>query len=203
MTCKKCGAQLPDDTKFCPECGETVSAQPAEANIQPPANAGVQYAAVPTPAEDRYQGFSMKWHKFLVYFALWAGALVNLFSGFSMLTGAQYGDASDYVYAVFPKLKTADLIGGVLTLLAALLAIVTAINLIKLKRGAPMLLTATYVAALLSGIVYIVLAISAMNGLASIGDLLQPNVISNMVMSVIMIFVNYIYYKKREPLFVN
>ena len=92
MNCKNCGAAMPEDTRFCPECGEPVGVQ-LDANAQPAAGMSAQYAAQPAAPADKYQGFSMKWHKFLVYFALWAGALVNLFSGYMMLAGCPSRDS--------------------------------------------------------------------------------------------------------------
>ena len=38
--------------------------------------------------------FKLKWHKFLIYFALWAGALVNAGSAVQCISGTVYGSES-------------------------------------------------------------------------------------------------------------
>ena len=47
----------------------------------------------------------MKWHKFLVYFALWANAILNVIMGILSLTGAKYGAYKDLVYDYLPQMK--------------------------------------------------------------------------------------------------
>ena len=47
--CTNCGSQIPDDTKFCPECGEKVAA-PQPRPTQPEA----PQPAAPVPAWDGY-----------------------------------------------------------------------------------------------------------------------------------------------------
>ena len=55
-----------------------------------------QYSPRPTPpSSNEYQ---LKWHKFLIYFALWFSALGYLGSAISCFNGTQYGDNSEQNY---------------------------------------------------------------------------------------------------------
>ena len=51
----------------------------------------------------------MKWYKFVIYFQLFAAALLNLGSGIALFTGSQYGLNSyelKLLYGVLGNLKT-------------------------------------------------------------------------------------------------
>ena len=188
MTCTKCGTQLPVGTSVCPVCG--CSLAPAHVTDWKPTR-------------------SMKWHNYLCYFGLWAGALFNIVSAFIFFTGAQYTidgrNYSEFVYAVFPKMKIADMLYGILVLALAVFNVLTALKLMKFKVGAPRMLTAVYIFSLASAIFYILIAIDATSDAhnsISLGDLVGSS-ISNTITSVIMIFVNKAYYAKREYMFVD
>ena len=69
----------------------------------------------------------MKWHKFLIYFALWLGAVMNVISGFSLLTGSVYeaqGVSATQVYRAYEGLKGVDMLMGAATIALAVLLIV-------------------------------------------------------------------------------
>ena len=63
--------------------------------------------------------YPMKWHKFLIYFSLWFGALANVVSGLRYITGTVYGADSERVYSVFPSMKSIDLVMGVILICMA------------------------------------------------------------------------------------
>lgn len=77
--CGKCGAQLEGDNIFCPNCGAKVETVGAVANGPP--SVEVSTSVVQHP---------MKWFKFLIYFALFAGAVINLVYGFNWISGDIY-----------------------------------------------------------------------------------------------------------------
>ena len=217
MFCKNCGAPNPDDTRFCTSCGAPVGdAQRAdEQPVVPQQVASQPYPQQPVAPQpyvrqpeaplyqDPYKGFPMKWHKFLVYFALWAGAVVNLILAIQAIKGDHYGGSASAVYSTFPSMKYVDVVYSVMILAIMLLQVVTAIRLMGLKRGAPKLLITLYVVNLISGIVYVGAAYAVVSKYMSIGDLLTPSIIAGFAVSSIMIFANATYYKKREVLFVN
>ena len=153
-------------------------------------------------ADPKYGGFPMKWHKFLVYFALWLSAVVNVVSAISAFRGGQYGDQKDLVYAVFGGgLKAVDVIYGVLLLALAVLAVLAALKLMKLKAGAPLLLYILYGANVVVSVVYMLLA-SIVTKLP-IGDFFTSSTISSLVVGIVFLTINVRYYTKRASLFVN
>ena len=97
MFCRYCGAEISENAKFCVSCGRPVEAQPVQATY-----VGDDGLVQPVP--------KMKWYKFLIYFSLWAGALLNIGNGLMALQGMQYETGSEVtaelVYAMFDGLKT-------------------------------------------------------------------------------------------------
>lgn len=151
-------------------------------------------------------GLPMNWHKFLVYFALWASAALYVISGILTIIGAQYTGYAELVYAFIPSLRILDIVYGIAQLGLAVLAFITAFKLLKLKRGAPKLLTLLYIVSIVTAVVYVVVfAIILLNYGSDLGDLVSAfaSTFSSIGISVFMIIANSIYYKKRAHLFVN
>ena len=139
--CVNCGAMIEETVKFCPNCGtpvaqpqqqETAYQQPQQPPYQQPYQQPYQTYQQPV-VQDKYHGFKMKWYKFLVYFLLWAGALLNGINGILTLTGRHYDIASgssgtsDTIYTVFPTMQVFDIITGILVIGIAVLGILSAI----------------------------------------------------------------------------
>lgn len=211
MYCKNCGAQIPDAATFCPSCGtQNAVQQPSYSTPQQDYSAPQQnyyasqqnyYAQPAAPVQPEQP---MKWFKFLIYFSLFLSALLNLISGIQMLTGAQYGDEAELVYAFFGSLKTIDVIMGIVLLAIVAFTIYVRFRLSGFKKDGPKLLTVLYIAVLAWGILYIILVMSQLSDLGvGVGDILTPSVITNMLTSVVMVIVNKIYFDKRKHLFVN
>ena len=154
---------------------------------------------IPRPTVEPTLG--MKWHKFLIYFALWASAVVNLSSALQYLTGAIYGTDAAYVYAYYDGLSMLDKGMGIFLLGMAIFAIVTRFALAGFKAGAPKKLLAIYALNIVSGFAYILLA-SMVTGF-SVGELLDTSVITSAITSVIILFYNKSYYEARKEMFVN
>ena len=191
MYCEKCNAKLSDNTKFCTSCGAYIESRKHEA--QDP-NAPLY--------QDPFRGFPMKWHKFLIYFALWASAVLNLVFATRTLTLVFGGNAD---YSAVPNIfKYIDVIYAVITIGIAALQFVTVVRLIGLKRGAPQLLIKTYIAVGASDVIYTVIAYAILiKQYGSVMSLLSPTLVFKIAISVIMVCANIMYYKKREALFVN
>lgn len=226
MFCKHCGHQAAEDSLFCPNCGNRLdSAQEAppqtDAPYQqtPPSQPGSypSYTPITPPPTSGYQptggydasrnttnfgGYSMRWYKFLIYFALFASCVLNALSGLSLVTGLIYGDSRELVYLVFGSLRVVDLLIGIAMIALAVFDIVVRQKLAHFRSNGPRFLLLLYVASIVVSLLYLILAT------AIVGDwILSSDTISqyatNTILSVVMILVNNIYFKKRASLFVN
>ena len=57
---------------------------------------------------ENYKPLGMKWHNFLIYFALWTGGIGSFVSAAYIFCGMHYGNVKDRVYAAFPSLQFVD-----------------------------------------------------------------------------------------------
>lgn len=147
--------------------------------------------------------FSMGWFKFLIYFALFAGAVVNVMFSINYLTGSIYlaqsnGEISAAVlYSIYGSLRAVDVIYGILLLALAGLGVYTRFRLAQYRKDGPKLLYILYGAGAASSVLYCiaVLAVSGMNQLSA--------VIGSLGTSAVMVIVNIKYFNERKELFVN
>ena len=95
------------------------------------------------------------WRSFLIYFALFASAILCFGYGFLLTSGALYGGKREFVYSRFPFLQPSEIIFGVALIAIAALMIVTRFALAKNKKIAPVLLTVDYLLLALVGIAYL------------------------------------------------
>ena len=154
---------------------------------------GSQNAASP-------ENHKLKWHKFLIYFALWAGAIMNTGNALLCINGTQYAEQSEQIYALFSGLKTVDLVWGIVLLAIAAYMIYVRFQLAGFRINAPRKLSILYGISLGASALYL-LAVSAVThqSLGSfMGDIVAP-----IFLSILMLFVNQNYYSKRLELFVN
>ncbi len=200
MYCNNCGTQNPDGATFCTKCGAFLASQqqPTQQNQWQPQQQPVWQN--PQPAAP---ALSMSWHKFLIFFALWASCILNIISGITALTGVQYEIAdsrvtAEMVYTVFPSLKTWDVIYGILLIALGALALVTRFQLAGFKARGPKLLYATYIANTAAAIIYVI-AVSGIVG----ENMADSGIIANIIVSIVMVGVNAVYYGKRKAMFVN
>jgi len=183
---------------------------PYSAQQQNPYSAQQQnpYGAPNSYGQPMYQSavppMPMKWFKFLIYFSLFASALINLGNGIMVLTGAHYGtlngkSAASLVYATFKGLKPVDMIMGVLCIALAVLAIYVRFSLAKYKKNGPSLLSILYVASAAVSMFYIIgISVAAPDvnmDFSSYG--------TQIGMNVVMMVVNMNYFNKRKHLFVK
>ena len=154
-----------------------------------------------TPSPEQ---FGMKWHKFLIYFGLWASAFVNTTNGYNLLTGKVYGsvEKAAVMYEMYPSLGTGDKLVGVLYLLLALFAIYTRFELAGFKRDAPKKLLALYVGNLVVGAVYVALLCGTTRKPLSYYNFISE-IISSIIGCVLAVTLNKKYYDRREALFIH
>lgn len=218
MKCGNCGNDVPEGGVYCNACGQPVQPNYQQPNYPQPNYQQPNYQQpnyqqpnyqqpyyqqpyYPQPQNTvPYQG--MGWFKFLIYFALFFGAFVNLMTGISFLTGSIYGGDAEWVYAVYDGLQSLDMILGCVLICIAAFGVFVRFRLSGYYRNGPAMLMGLYGGVVLFDLVYIV----------GVGMILPEYVMeeidftstySAMITGVIMIFVNRVYFKKREHLFVK
>ena len=149
------------------------------------------------PSPENYQ---LKWHKFLIYFSLWAGAIINASQAITLIGGTAYGANTETLYRMYGSLKGIDLFWGIALLGLAGYMIYVRFQLAGFRIGAPKKLSILYIANLVCSLAYM-LAVCAVTQL-SLRDILSDIAVS-LFGSIVMLFVNQNYYSKRLELFVN
>ncbi len=152
------------------------------------------------PSAPSPENYKLKWHKFLIYFALWAGALANAGNAVSCINGTVYEDQSQVIYETFSGLRAVDLAWGLALLALAAYMIYVRFQLAGYRYDAPRKLSIMYVVNLGASLLYL-LALSAVTHL-SLGAIMG-DVAGAIIGSVIMLFINQNYYSKRLELFIN
>lgn len=177
--------------KYCNDCGAFI----ADENQQVCEKCGAQLAVKKKTAED----FPMKWYKFLIYFELFGGAVINFVDGVNYCTGNIYtrrGLTAAQVYGLFGSaLKVADIGFGIAMIALAAFGIYTRFRLAKFKKNGPVCLYLAYVFSLVFGLVYGIV-VSGIIGTNSL------NIVS-MIPTIVLLICNYIYFNKRKELFVE
>ncbi len=143
----------------------------------------------------------MKWYKFLIWFALWAGAALLAAQGIGYLTGASYRDGSgltaDTVYGNFPGLRIWDKIYGAGLLLLAAFNVFTRFRLSGFKANGPKCLYFTYALQALLAVVNAI-TVATITGVSG-----AVNAVGAAVICAALIILNRSYFNKRGELFVN
>ena len=222
MFCPNCGTNVGNAERFCPNCGAALNQNTASANPQPnyqqpnyqqpnyqqpnyqqPSYQQPNYQPVYQQPVQQYP-YPMNWYKFVIYFALFAGAVLNAINGILHLTGSVWemqNVSADMVYAVFGGMQAVDIIYGIGAIALAAFDIVTRMHLAKFRKTGPKFLSVCYGVAVGLALLYIILT-SAVTGI-SIGDLVGATEILQLVVSIVMLVVNVVYFNKRASLFVN
>ena len=213
MYCRFCGTKIPDNVKFCPECGANLapasapSAAPEEsAPAVPMAPENAAAPAMPHGTPDPATAIGviatpqrgMKWFKFIIYFQLWAGMLVNLVTAVKYFTGAYYEGSAEMVYTFFPALQPLDIVMGVFCLALAVYAVVVQRALAKFRTKGPMMYYLMYIVSTASTVLYLLI------GSLIIGQsAFTAETAGSFTGSLFMIFINIPYFNNRKHLFVN
>ncbi len=174
-------------------------------------NYGAQPAA-PYGFDPYAQPMKMGWHKFLIYFALWAGAIVNIiqaivtFSGYRYMETTAYGgtiNVTELYYSYFDGLQAVDMIFYLILAGISVYQIITRFSLAGYKASAPKKLTMIYVMVAVWNVLYIICFLMCVDTKYLDVPQLLGTVIGSLIGSVVMIFINRAYYKKRSHLFVR
>ena len=149
-----------------------------------------------------YGALPMNWYKFLIYFALFASCVINAITGIGLMTGMIYGEASSYVYAIFGGLRVVDLLIGAVMICVAVLAIIVRQKLAQFRKDGPSYLMILYAVNMAATILYLILATMVVGEWLLSSEIVGQYMASTAV-SIVMMVVNNIYFKKRASLFVN
>ena len=142
---------------------------------------------------------TMKWHNFMIYFGLWAGAEIVVVNAINVFTGAIYGGASaaQMVYIQFSGLKSIDVFYAASLLAFAAYEIYTRFALARYRKTGPKCFCLIYLIGTAISVIYSLL-VTVFTGLWTIGAILP-----SCAVSIAFFFINKTYYKKRMFLFIN
>lgn len=173
MFCSKCGLKVKNGTKTCTECGSSIKNQPS------------------------YIQHTMLWHKFLIYFVLWIGAIINLTNGIAYFFAAK--SMSNMVNPVINvhRMQILDVVVGIILILLSAFTIYTRFQLAAYKAKAPCLLIAVYALGGIITMCYSFALTFVTEGVTFYDEF------ASLAVAAIMCVINYIYFKNRADLFVN
>lgn len=224
--CPNCGSAVQDGVAFCPNCGMSLTqpqptgtpirptpVQPNGNPSQPYVNPNQPYVNPNQPYVNPNQPYvnpnqpigttalPMNWFKFLIYFALFAGAVLNFIAGINLLSG----NSNEMLYRFVPGLQTLDILYGLVVLVMAGLAVYTRFQLSAYRAKGPKLLTLLYVINLVSALVYTIGTYMCVdsNPYIELNESALTSNAASMAVCVAMIFVNKTYFQKRASLFVK
>lgn len=202
MFCRFCGKEIPEGGRFCPGCGKEAD---TAAEFQAQTTAERMPAAVPV---DPAKNYRMAWFKFIIYFQLFANAVVMVFNAASGIFGLAYGDDAGLIYGFCPMLKAVDAIYGIICLAFAVTAVLIRQRLAHYRKNAPVLYLGYVGIVMASGLIYTFAGLAALGAVsASVMDAGASGIVGNVLGTVIGAAVffplNYIYFNKRKELFIN
>ena len=142
----------------------------------------------------------MKWHKFLIYFALWAGAILNGLSGLQTLFGCFGGELAP-IYDAYPVLLALDLFSGLCLVGIAVFQSITRNALARLSRKAPQMVVWLYASTVILSVLQVV-AVWLVSGVG-LSYVMTPEMWLILIEGALMTWANQVYYRKRAAMFVN
>ena len=197
MYCHNCRTQIPDTVSYCPECGAKV------ASAAPAAEAGELRPVMPAADAAPAKKGGMGWFKFIIYFQLFAAAVVSLFNAFTFLSGTIYGsrEVAENLYYIYPEMKLLTMALGVVSVALAVFAIVVRFSLARYKRSGPRLYLILLAVNILVTLVFVFGAAGILE--SPVSDFLDSTQISSLVVSLGFMIFNFCYFRERKELFVN
>lgn len=207
--CPKCGEMVADTCKYCPGCGTEIRIENQRGHICGACGAAIDeggrfcpVCGKPVDRIDTAPSKSMKWYKFVIWVQLFLSALVNLGTGIRYLSGMAYGEVSSTVYYLYSGLKPLDILMGLLSIAAAVLAIFVRQSLARYKKSGPGLYYIYWVFGFAYNLIYLI-GLKIVGVLDLIGSQIGVQFGVMIAMSVVMLVLNVMYFTKRANMFVN
>lgn len=181
------------------------------AQATPLPDSHVQQTSAPSTTTGSYKdtirqaeqaGLGMKWYKFLIYFALFASCVCDVIAAVAYAMGAHYslGEyGAGLIYAVYPSLKTVDILFALAYLALAAGAFYTRMLLTRFSKNAPMGVYVLYGASAACTLLYSILA-SSITGQDT--STMASSIVS-LISTGVVIVLSVMYFKKRAKYFIN
>lgn len=145
--------------------------------------------------------YNIGWLKFILYVQLFVSALYSLINAITFFTGFAYNGFAEWVYDIYPGLYELDIFMGVFSVALCVMPIVTRFMLTGLKRIGPWLYLGLCLANFVISVLYLAIFSALTN--VSAAELLDVKTVSSIITNVVMIVVNFIYFKHRSAAFIN
>ena len=218
INCPECGKLVSNQASACPNCGcpiKRVDASTEESPTMSKLSSTDRSAQCAVPKNTH----SMTWYVLLKCILVF-GIILNVFDAMAYFIGAHYLGLGYEFYEMLPILRSLDVFGGVFCFVMAIFTFIVWYSLRNYKVIGPKLLTIMYIANAVFNAIY-------MFAFSSIVERERINVISQnwflyqsyytdviafsnkievwtiiqIVVAIIMIIVNYLYFKKRSDQF--
>ena len=157
------------------------------------------------------RGQGMKWFKFIVYFALIAGAILNVIAGLVYMSGniwslsaggGQMGEwVKAFIYEMAPGVRVVDILFGIGCIISGVLCFMARQKLAAFKIGAPSFFLKAIVINGVIGVVGCILYYVQIG--PEYGSSMLSSAISSAVGTVIWYFIHKSYMDHRADLFTN
>lgn len=183
---------------FCPNCGTENSALSAVCKHCGKPLSDTEVSTVSGPDYSKKLG----WHKFLINFAFFAGALLDISNGIQYLTGSIYGDEAAFIYMAYETLQGLDIAYGLFSIGIAAYLIYVRFQISGFKIGAIKKLAIVYTLNFVVTPLYMGFADLA-TGLSLLNESNIGSIIGSLLGTLIFAVINIVYYNKRKCLFVN
>lgn len=159
------------------------------------------------------ENYPMKWFKFLIYFSLFAGCVLNLLNGLNALNGVQYEGYKAAIYEAIPGLQSADTFYGIALIAMAVYVLITRFVLAGYRKAGP----GMYLGYLAAGIVIVFIYSVMLSGIEPTTIRIDTDIwsyieytysfswsqnIGNIIANIVMLICNAIYFNKRKELFI-
>lgn len=189
MNCINCGTSLLENETFCKGCGIPI--------IQ--SKIPQQQSNNRRVILNQEKQLGMGWYRFLIYFVLFANAGLSFCYGLNTITGAIY-HISDVnavmVYSTYPSLKAVDKLYGTLSICASVLLIITRQYLAHYKAIGIKMFYCVYIVSVALSVLYDIVTSSILEV-----STFDSSVVSQLIISIVFICLNIIYFNKRKHLF--